>query len=101
MLAKSYAKNRRTCRVTFVLSREAAEGASRVEVLGDFNAWQEGSTPMKLGSDGSWQARLSLEAGHEYRFRYLVDGRTWLNDWNADKYLPSDFSDADNSVVIV
>jgi hypothetical protein len=41
-----------------------------------------------------------LEPGHDYQFRYLVDGETWLNDPAADKYVPNPFG-SENSVVIV
>ncbi|MCI6365047.1 MAG: glycoside hydrolase, partial [Spirochaetia bacterium] len=35
-----------------------------------------------------------------YQFRYLLDGYKWENDWNADKYIPAPYSNADNSVVV-
>jgi hypothetical protein len=42
---------------------------------------------------------LTLDAGREYQFRYLVDGKKWENDWKADKYVAAPYSNADNSVV--
>ena len=77
------------------------EPPKTVTLVGDFNSWSQEATPLKLGEDGLWTATLALEAGREYHFRYLIDGRTWENDWNADKYVPSPYGDADNSVVIV
>jgi 1,4-alpha-glucan branching enzyme len=69
--------------------------------VGDFNNWSESATPMKKDKDGTWSTVLSLQPGREYYFRYLIDETKWENDWNADKYVRSPYSDADNSVVIV
>ena len=48
----------------------------------------------------TFSVKLNLEAGKEYQFRYLLDGQKWENDWNADKYVPAPYSNAENSVVI-
>jgi len=101
MLKKSYSRNRKTCKVTFTLPPEAAAGASTVTLAGDFNNWDKVVLPLKRAADGSWETTISLDAGKEYLFRYLLDGQKWENDWNADKYVPSPFGDSDNSVIIV
>lgn len=100
-LKKSYAKDKASCKVTFELPESAAPGANVVYLVGDFNNWSETSTPLKKSKDGMWTAVLSLACGREYYFRYLIDGQRWENDWNADKYVKSPYSDAENSVVIV
>ena len=41
---------------------------------------------------------VDLDAGRAYRFRYLLDGQRWDNDWAADAYQPNDFG-GDDSVV--
>ena len=41
---------------------------------------------------------VGLDAGQAYRFRYLLDGQRWENDWAADAYQPNDFG-GDDSVV--
>ncbi len=41
---------------------------------------------------------VGLDAGRAYRFRYLLDGQRWDNDWAADAYEPNDFG-GDDSVV--
>ena len=66
--------------------------------MGDFNNWDETATPMKKLKNGSFKVTLELEPEREYRFRYLVDGNQWHNDWDADRYEPNPFS-GDNSVV--
>lgn len=100
-LYKTYNKTKNTCSVTFELSPEAAKGAEKVWLAGDFNSWSSVDTPMKKLKDGTFKVKITLEAGREYQFRYLLDGKRWENDWAADKYVPAPFSYTDNSVVIV
>jgi hypothetical protein len=41
---------------------------------------------------------VELESGKEYQFRYLINGETWENDFEADAYAPTPFG-VENSVV--
>jgi 1,4-alpha-glucan branching enzyme len=97
MLKKEYLKSKPICKVTFTLP-EAIKAESAC-LVGDFNDWNETNTPMKQLKSGRFTVTLELEKGHEYQFRYLVNGGDWHNDWAADKYVPSPFS-GDNSVVV-
>lgn len=97
MLKKQYLKSKPICKVTFYLP--AAVKAETVHLVGDFNNWDEHSTPMKKLKDDRFTVMLELEAGREYQFRYLIDQSEWHNDWEADKYVPNPFS-GDNSVVV-
>lgn len=101
MLVKEYAKSKKSCSVTFILPAAAAEGIGAATLVGDFNNWDRAATPLAKAADGSWTASLKLEAGREYQFRYLLDGIRWENDWNADRYAPTPYGDAENSVVLV
>lgn len=99
-LQKKFNKAKKGYNVTFTLSKEAANGAMDVKLLGDFNNWdKEAAVSMEPGDDG-YTASLDLNPGKEYEFRYLIDGKTWENDWSADKYVPSPYG-VDNSVVVV
>lgn len=100
-LKKSFSRDHKTCTVTFTVQKEAACDAKTINIAGDFNQWSSTETPMKKGKDGSFTARVSMDAGKEYQFRYLIDGgRKWINDWKADKYVPALYSNVDNSVVV-
>jgi 1,4-alpha-glucan branching enzyme len=61
--------------------------ADRISVVGEFNDWDSTATPMILRRpDVEWSATLLLDPGQRYRFRYLLDGKQWLNDWYADDH---------------
>jgi hypothetical protein len=47
-----------------------------------------------------FEVTVPLERDRRYRFRYLVDGHHWENDWNADEYVPNEYG-GDDSVRIV
>ena len=83
--------------VRFVL---AAPGATRVDLVGDFNGWAAGSTPLApVGDAGVWTVQIPLVAGpHEYAF--LVDGREWRPDPAAPRAAGEDFGQP-NSVITV
>lgn len=97
---KDYRKDGALCRVTFRLPMSAAPESRDVRIVGDFNQWDREASPMKRLKNGDFLITLDLTSGQEYRFRYLINGNQWENDWNADKYLPNDFG-SDDSVVIV
>ncbi len=98
MLKKSYTKTGRKCRVTFKLP--AGVQAETAALCGEFNAWDATATPMKRLKDGSFSATVFLPANQTYRFRYLLDGERWENDWQADEYVPNQYG-SDDSVVVV
>ncbi len=99
-LKKQYLKSRPICKVTFMLPKVAAPDAKAITVVGDFNNWDKESSKMKRHKNGNFTATLELEKGKDYRFRYLVDGNRWENDWNADRYMPNPFG-GDDSIVSV
>ena len=98
MINKKYSKERKSCRVTFELPSEI--NAQSVCICGEFNAWDISAHPMKRRKDGSFTLTIPLKPGKAYRFRYLLDGTRWENDWSADAYLPNAFG-SDDSVVQV
>ena len=98
-LKKTYSADGKKCTVVFNVNANAAAGAEKIYLVGDFNSWDETSIPMKKGPDGSFSVKLELDVNREYQFRYLLDNTRWENDWNADKYVPAPYSNADNSVV--
>jgi 1,4-alpha-glucan branching enzyme len=94
MLKKRRLAKDNVVKVTFNLPAEAARES--VRVVGEFNQWE--GTPLERQKDGSWSATLSLDAGREYEFRYLIDGERWLNEPTADRHVRNPYGE-DNSVI--
>jgi 1,4-alpha-glucan branching enzyme len=97
-LSKRYLKSRPVCKVTFRLSKEMADWARSAAVVGEFNGWSRKTHPMKKLKDGGFTTTIDLERGQSYQFRYLLDGRVWENDTEADAYVPTVFA-SQNCVV--
>jgi 1,4-alpha-glucan branching enzyme len=98
MVHKDYpGKNSSICRVTFVLPPSMQ--AKSASVVGDFNSWDKDATPMIQDEDGTWQAVVDLEVGREYQYRFFVNGNTWANDEQADKFAAHPYG-GENSVVV-
>lgn len=98
-IKKQFLKTKPQANVTFQLPAEAAPKAEKVTLVGDFNGWDKIATEMKKLKTGVFKATVKLETGKEYQFRYLIDGETWENDWEADKYVPNELTFEENSVV--
>lgn len=100
-LKKKILKSKPICKVTFKLPKKAVNGAKKVTLCGDFNSWKESDIKMKKLKDGSFTTTIDLPVGQDYAFRYLIDGKVWENDWDADMYVASGISPEENSVVSV
>ena len=72
--------------------------AQTAAVCGDWNDWSADADVMRRDAAGGFSRTVDLDAGRIYRFRYLLDGQRWDNDWAADAYVPNSFG-GDDSVV--
>ena len=84
--------------MTFTLH---APQAKSVEILGDFNQWQSGVTPL-AGPDetGHWRVRLAFPAAvHRIEYIYWVDGAHRQVD-PAQPVVSDGFSGENNVVVL-
>ena len=87
MAANSKTKSR-------IITREVqfefpAPDAQEVYLVGKFNNWNVGETPMKKDKNGVWKRTLSLEAGI-YEYRFFVDGNR-ENDPSCSSCVPNEF----------
>ena len=82
--------------VTFTL--DPGVGAQSAAVCGEWNDWSADADVMCRDAEGGFSVTVDLEAGRVYRFRYLLDGQRWDNDWAADAYLPNGFGGDDSAV---
>jgi hypothetical protein len=77
-----------------------APRASRVALVGDFNAWDAAATPLaRVSSSSIWTVMVPLTPGrHTYAF--MVDGTSWTLDPRAPAAHDPDFG-TPSSVVLV
>ncbi|MCU4185885.1 isoamylase early set domain-containing protein [Acidiferrimicrobium sp. IK] len=94
MARKTYSKGGRTARVTFELPAEV--DAETATLVGDFNEWSPDATPLVKRKDGRFSVTLTLATERCYRYRYLLDGARWENDWQADAYVANDHGSEDS-----
>lgn len=77
-----------------------APGATEVCVMGSFNNWRKGTTPMKaVDKNGLWSVEVPLNEG-EYTFIYLVNGTRWVTPPMAEDFVTDGFGQT-NGVVVV
>jgi 1,4-alpha-glucan branching enzyme len=67
-------------------------------LVGTFNDWQPGLTPLINPGDGNWAAELKLKPG-TYEYRFIVDGR-WTEDLKSSRFATNPFGGV-NSVLEV
>ena len=97
-VVKKFSKNKKTCQVTFTLPKEAITGAKEVLLVGEFNNWNIEEGIAMVDKKDEYKTMVTLEAGRNYEYRFLIDGQKWENDWNAEAYVPNTFG-TENSVV--
>jgi hypothetical protein len=84
--------------VQFLLGARDVPDATQVSLVGDFNDWNAGATPLAL-HNGVWSSSVPLAPGrHVYAF--VVNGTTWLADPQAPRAADTDFG-RPGSVIIV
>jgi hypothetical protein len=83
-------------RVTFTI--DPGVGAGAAAVCGEWNDWSADAGVMHRDAEGGFSVTVDLDAGRAYRFRYLLDGQRWDNDWAADAYVANDFGGEDSVV---
>jgi 1,4-alpha-glucan branching enzyme len=67
-----------TVRVTFTLPADEPDGP--VSVVGNFNDWDPYAHPLRLRSNRTRSAAVTVPAGSTLHFRYLAEGGVWFDD---------------------
>jgi AMP-activated protein kinase-like protein len=83
--------------VDVVFSLPAEVQADRVALCGEFNDWSVDSTTLAHQGDGTWSVTVPLAPG-TYRYKYLLDGETWENGSNANRYEENAYGTLDSVI---
>lgn len=97
MLSKKFTPKRTVCKVTFSVPAEIV--SKEVSLAGDFNNWDPTSSKLEKKKD-VWVTEMRLKPETSYKFKYLIDGKKWENDYAADAYVPNEFGTEDSVVTI-
>lgn len=77
-----------------------APEAVSVFVVGDFNNWDPGATPLvRSGSEGAWTAVVPLQPGL-YQYSFVVDGRIQAADAGAPLAPAGDFGGGSSMILV-
>jgi 1,4-alpha-glucan branching enzyme len=87
-------------KTSVVFEANGFDDASAISLVGDFNDWKPAAHPMKKRKDGAWAVTMRLPNQKRFEYRFVVDGRHWIEDQQADAVVPNPFG-GHNSVVIL
>ncbi len=83
--------------VTFTISAEVLGGAKKASIAGEFNNWDITKNPFKI-TKGVGSVKVTLKKGHEYQYRFVINGEIWVNDPSAAKQVANGLGEQ-NSVI--
>jgi len=98
MAKKAYGKSTKSCRVTFELPPDVP--ARSVSLCGEFNGWSPDRHRLIRRKDGRFSITVALDKDRSYRYRFLLDGERWENDWTADRYVHNGFGGEDSLIEV-
>jgi len=85
--------------VVTVMMNLYAPQAHHVAVAGTFNKWKVAENVLTKQENGVWTINIPLKPG-EYNYMFVVDGKAWVTDPNAEAYHDDGFG-YKNAVVSV
>lgn len=97
-IKKQFLKSKPVCKVSFKVNAKNAEGAKSIQIVGEFNDWNESTLSMSVLKSGDFTQTINLEQNKSYQFRYLIDGKKWSNEIQADSKVLNSFNDYNDVV---
>lgn len=76
-----------------------ATQANEVLLLGDFTEWESHPIRLRRLKNGTWSTKVTLESGHQYQYRYQVDGH-WEDDGQCPSRVGNPFG-SENCLLVV
>ena len=74
--------------------------ATQVYVAGTFNHWAHDQLPMHVDKDGVWTLELPMLPPGKYGYKFLIDGKMWVEDYENQYHEPDGVSGF-NSILII
>jgi 1,4-alpha-glucan branching enzyme len=84
-------------RLAFVFHDDAAKSVS---VAGEFNRWDQLATPLKRNDSGLWSTEIAVTAPGRFEYKFIVDGKRWLEDPSNGLKTPDNHGGL-NSVLVI
>jgi len=92
-IKKHYLKSKPVCKVSFKVKAKDALGAKTIQIVGEFNDWNQSTDFMNKLKSGDFTQTINLEQSKNYQFRYLIDGEIWINEVESDSKVSNEFSE--------
>jgi serine protease AprX len=74
--------------------------ATQITLAGSFNQWASDVLYLEAGKDGLWHLEIPMLAAGRYQYKFLVDGKTWIEDFDNPYREPDGFNGF-NSILMV
>ncbi len=74
--------------------------ANSVSLVGDFNSWNRALTPLTKNDSGLWFAEIEALKSGSYQYKFIVDGKRWLEDPSNGMKVPDNYGGL-NSVLAI
>lgn len=74
--------------------------ARSVSLAGEFNNWQAEATRFVRDESGTWIAEVATPRAGRYEYKFLIDGRRWIEDPSNGIKEPDNFGGL-NSVLVI
>jgi serine protease AprX len=84
-------------RLMFVFHDDSAQSVS---VAGDFNGWSQAATPLQRNESGLWFTEIVVPRAGRFEYKFIIDGRRWIEDPSNGMKAPNDFGGL-NSVLVI
>jgi len=76
------------------------DAATNVGVAGDFNAWNPTATTLQKDLSGLWLARVQTPPAGRYQYKFIVDGKRWVDDPSNGLKTPDGYGGLNSLLVI-
>ena len=74
--------------------------ASQISLAGSFNHWAQDELLMEPGKNGLWQLEIRMLSAGRYHYKFFVDNKTWVEDFENPYREPDGFNGF-NSILII